>query len=143
MSVPHLPDDCIYHILKYVQNHRFSLFNCLLVNRFWSKITVPLLYSDPFSQLMDEKKFLIIKTYFLCLNEEERIYLTKQNNIYKKLKSNSFLSNDLNPIFEYPKYIKKLSKHLVYNTIDYWYKQQINDKVITNRNRPLNDNMSL
>src|ERR1044072_4088803 len=134
MTVPHLPDDCIYHILKYVQNHRLSLFYCLLVNRFWSKITVPLLYSDPFSKLKDGNKFLIIKTFFLCLNEEEKNYLTKQNNIYKKkpLNSNLFINNNLRPVFEYPKYIKKISKFLVYNAIDYWYRQQIEDKMTTN-----------
>ncbi|GBC12424.2 hypothetical protein GLOIN_2v1873867 [Rhizophagus irregularis DAOM 181602=DAOM 197198] len=35
MSLPYLIDDCVYDILQYLQNDGTTLFNCLLVNRFW------------------------------------------------------------------------------------------------------------
>jgi hypothetical protein len=139
MTVTYLTDDCIYHILNYLQNNRFTLFNCLLVNRFWSKVTIPLLYANPFSRLKDGNKTLIINTFLLCLNEEERNYLIKQNNNHKKLNPKLFQKNEIKLIYEYPNYIKKLSKFLIYNAIDHWYRQQI--KVTTCNN--LNDNMSL
>ncbi|RGB31414.1 hypothetical protein C1646_764101 [Rhizophagus diaphanus] len=147
MTVIYLTDDCIYHILNYLQNNRSTLFNCLLVNRFWSKVTIPLLYANPFSRLKDVNKSLIINTFLLCLNEEERNYLIKRNNIQKKLNSKLFQRNEIKLIYEYPKYIKKLSKFSIYNSIDHWYRQQIkitfnnNDNIINNNT--LNDNMPL
>ncbi|GET58698.1 hypothetical protein GLOIN_2v1785264 [Rhizophagus irregularis DAOM 181602=DAOM 197198] len=39
MSSPYLSDDCIYCILKYLQDDRSTLFNCLLVNRLWCRET--------------------------------------------------------------------------------------------------------
>ncbi|PKK58629.1 hypothetical protein RhiirC2_857697, partial [Rhizophagus irregularis] len=38
MTLSYLTDDCFYHTLQYLQNDDSTLFNCLLVNRFWSEI---------------------------------------------------------------------------------------------------------
>ncbi|RGB33714.1 hypothetical protein C1646_761417 [Rhizophagus diaphanus] len=123
MTLPRLDDDCIYYIIKFTQYNRSNLFNFLLVNRFWCKVTVPLLYTNPFSpNLKSKSKILIVKTFLLCLNEEEKMYLIKQDNVCNM--KIFFQNNNLKPIFEYPKYIKYLSKSLIYNIIDFWFKQQ-------------------
>lgn len=55
MTVPHLPNDCIYDILKYLKSHRSTLYNCSLVNRLWCKETIPLFYANPFINLTHKK----------------------------------------------------------------------------------------
>ncbi|RIA87158.1 hypothetical protein C1645_828178 [Glomus cerebriforme] len=122
MTSQRLNDDCIYYVIKFLQYNHSNPFNYLLVNRFWCKVTVPLLYENPFSNLKDKSKILIVKTFLLCLNEEERTYLTNQDSICKVRKF--FQNNPLRPIFEYPKYIKHLPKILIYNAVDQWYRQQ-------------------
>src|SRR5947208_1286152 len=124
MNVPQLNDDCIYYIIKSLQNSSHStLFNLLLVVRFWCKVAIPLLYKISFSKLKDKSKILIIQTFLLCLNEKEKNYLTKQNNIHNKtLNLNLFQSNVLKPIFEYSKYIKQLPENEIYGAVDHWCK---------------------
>ncbi|PKK77648.1 hypothetical protein RhiirC2_771074 [Rhizophagus irregularis] len=124
MTLPRLDNDCIYYIIKFSQYNRSTLFNFLLVNRFWCKVTVPLLYTNPFSpNLKSKSKILIVKTFLLCLNEEEKKYLIKQDNVCN-MKKFFQDNNNLKPTFEYPKYIKYLSKSLIYNIIDFWFKKQ-------------------
>ncbi|GBC25448.2 hypothetical protein GLOIN_2v1876019 [Rhizophagus irregularis DAOM 181602=DAOM 197198] len=65
--IPHLPDDCIYYILKQLRNDRSTLYKCARVNRFWCRAAIPLLYESPFP--VKGKKLLM--TYMLSFNEEE------------------------------------------------------------------------
>src|SRR5947207_3133213 len=83
MTLPYLPDDCIYYILQYLQNDHSTLFNCLLVNRFWCKATVPLLYANPFSNIIKENNYSIIYTLILCFNKTEILQLKNQLELIK------------------------------------------------------------
>ncbi|POG62475.1 hypothetical protein GLOIN_2v1785264 [Rhizophagus irregularis DAOM 181602=DAOM 197198] len=109
MSSPYLSDDCIYCILKYLQDDRSTLFNCLLVNRLWCRETVPLLYKNPFNQLSYEynKKSKIIFTFILCFNKAEILRFKNQLNQYN-ININDVNINDIinKPLFEYSKYIE-------------------------------------
>jgi hypothetical protein len=109
MTSPYLPDDCIYHILKCLQNYHSTLFNCLLINRFWCKATVPLLYANPF--IVRKRK--IFKTLIPCFSKTEILQLKSLigiNNINDKHKS----------LFEYPKYLKTYNYFDVDYTINEW-----------------------
>jgi hypothetical protein len=108
MTSHYLLDDCIYHILKCLQNYHSTLFNCLLVNRFWCKATVPLLYANPF--IIRKRK--IIKTLIPCFSETEILQLKSiiGININDKHKS----------LFEYPKYLKTYNYFDVDHTINEW-----------------------
>ncbi|PKY21976.1 hypothetical protein RhiirB3_435739 [Rhizophagus irregularis] len=107
MTLPNLPYDCIYYILNQFQNDRSTLLNCLLVNRSWCEITVPLLYANPFIR-MAENSYSIILTLISCFDKEELLLLKNQ------LKLNNINFNFINninikynkPLFEYPKYLK-------------------------------------
>src|SRR5579859_513145 len=103
MSSPYLPNDCIYHILKYLQKDYLTLFNCLLVNRFWCKETVPLLYTNPFSKY----NHLIIPTLILCFSKSEILQLKnllkQRNNVYefnKIDKIDDIMNGEYTPLFE-------------------------------------------
>ncbi|CAB4392482.1 unnamed protein product [Rhizophagus irregularis] len=103
MTLPYLADDCIYYILQYLQNDRSTLFNCLLVNRFWCKSTIPLLYANPFENIT-EKNYPIILTLIFCFNKTEILQLKKQLGLSQV--NNINFDEEHKPLFEYPKYLE-------------------------------------
>ncbi|GES75702.1 hypothetical protein GLOIN_2v1774869 [Rhizophagus clarus] len=112
---PYLPDDCIYDILEYLQDFRdfrSILFNCMLVNRFWCRTAIPLLYANPFATC---KKGIIL-TFTLCFSKEEILQLKNQMN-------NNFMINindEYKPLFDYPKYLKIYNYSSINFTILGW-----------------------
>jgi hypothetical protein len=47
-----------YEIIKYFRNDLSTLHSCILVNRLWCRLTIPLLWEDPFSNNLIKKNFL-------------------------------------------------------------------------------------
>ncbi|CAB4481336.1 hypothetical protein RhiirA5_410420 [Rhizophagus irregularis] len=111
MTLPYLPDDCIYNILQNLQSERSTLFNCLLVNRFWCKSTIPLLYANPFVNITG-KNYAIILTLILCFDKEEILQLKK---LLKQNQININIDEEHKPLFEYLKYLKNYN-YLVINS---------------------------
>ncbi|PKC70278.1 hypothetical protein RhiirA1_454987 [Rhizophagus irregularis] len=106
MSLPYLIDDCVYDILQYLQNDGTTLFNCLLVNRFWCKTTIPLLYTNPFV-IISKKKNMIISTIILCFNKEEILQLKNQLGINQINNNNNNIDyEEHKPLFEYLNYLE-------------------------------------
>ncbi|CAG8568007.1 867_t:CDS:2 [Rhizophagus irregularis] len=65
-----LPIECISHIFESFQDNK-NLYTCLLVNRFWCRIAIPILYKTPFTRNQERNKSQqskIISTYLSCLN---------------------------------------------------------------------------
>src|SRR6185369_4253281 len=62
----------IFHYLNLNTRKNYAdLHSCLLVNRFWCKMVVSILWEDPFSYQLSSKKFnLLLKTYLKCLSEQ-------------------------------------------------------------------------
>ncbi|GBC08344.1 hypothetical protein RclHR1_08040006 [Rhizophagus clarus] len=100
MTSPYLSDDCFYCILKYFQEDRLTLYNCINVNRFWCRATIPLLYANPFNARNN-----IIMTLISCFNKKEIIQLKNQ---LEAIGINNIINIDegYKPLFEYPKYLK-------------------------------------
>src|SRR4051812_23932841 len=77
--MPKLNRDVLFLILKELQSDRKSLYSCLLVNRTWCEITVPILWKDPWIDGLDEVK---IKSQFNViishLSNETKEYLRIQ-----------------------------------------------------------------
>jgi hypothetical protein len=115
MTLPYLPDDCIYYILQHVQNNRSTLFNCLLVNRFWCKSSIPLLYANPFVKIT-EKNYPIILTLICCFNRAEISQL--KNHLELTQITNINFDEEYKPLFEYPKYLKNYFYYAPENTRD-------------------------
>ncbi|PKY46666.1 hypothetical protein RhiirA4_543472 [Rhizophagus irregularis] len=113
MTLPYLTDDCFYYILQYLKNDYSTLFNCLLVNRFWCKTTIPFLYANPFTNI-SKKSHLIISTIIFCFNKEEILQLKKQFN-------NINIDEEHKPLFEYLKYLEDYNHFEIDSTIISYY----------------------
>ncbi|PKC75136.1 hypothetical protein RhiirA1_449118 [Rhizophagus irregularis] len=103
------------NIIKYFRNDCSTLYSCTLVNRFWCRLTIPLLWENPF--LITENSFStrnygFIGIYLLSLNGE------------LKTKFNKFEINDnllsSNTLFNYPSFIKYLNMWKFIHSIKRW-----------------------
>ncbi|KAF0519708.1 hypothetical protein F8M41_016463 [Gigaspora margarita] len=100
-----LPNECLFEILNNLETG--PLFSCLLVNRLWCRIVVPILWTTADDYLHDER---LIRTCLLLLNAEERQLLSPFE---------IALPNDLTPLFEYAVYITYITDNLNIG-ITYW-----------------------
>src|SRR5437764_4518988 len=88
-------------IIQNLRNNVNTLYSLALVNRFWCRLAIPLLWEDPFSvkcQLNLSSRF--IDTYFLFLSDSDK------NKMKTKFYSSKFDSNLHKPLFNYPSLIK-------------------------------------
>src|SRR5579871_6462296 len=90
-SLPEL-SNCI---IEYLYDDYKTLYSLALVNRFWCRLTIPLLWEDPFSTSFSS----FIDTYFLSLNDNDKIKLNELKNIDLNLRK---------PLFNYPSFLKTL-----------------------------------
>ncbi|CAG8747652.1 34_t:CDS:1, partial [Dentiscutata heterogama] len=59
-----LPTDCLVEVLRHLKYDISSLYSCILVNRLWCKLSIPLLWYSPFEFTRHNNKAeLIIETY--------------------------------------------------------------------------------
>ncbi|PKC63510.1 hypothetical protein RhiirA1_537711 [Rhizophagus irregularis] len=109
-------------IIRYLRNDFSTLHSCILVNRLWCRLTIPLLWEDPFS--IATRNFHFIEIYLHELNNDEKTKLI-----------NYRMKNDiipLNTLFNYSSFIKKLNtKHIIY-IIEIWIKEA---RSLTNKDR--------
>jgi len=92
----------IFQFLYLKEEYEINLFNCVLVNRYWCRAAIPVLWSDPF-RFFDYKKSLdgLISIYMACLTKKERRSLKKQGiEVPLKVKS---------PSFDYISFLKNLN----------------------------------
>ncbi|CAB4433265.1 unnamed protein product [Rhizophagus irregularis] len=96
-----------YEIIKYFQNdysnlHDYStLHSCILVNRLWCRIAIPLLWENPFS-IPNRNYNKMIEIYLYNLNDDVK---TKLNEY--KIINNSLSSRNI--MFNYVKFLKYLN----------------------------------
>src|SRR5688572_11572142 len=88
--MPHqLPFECLSEIFKYL--NAYALRSCLLVNRFWCKVSVPILWTS----------IRNYDTLIACLpNQSKEIFYKKQI---------TFITSKPPPLFNYVVYIKYLN----------------------------------
>jgi hypothetical protein len=77
LNMSKLNNDIIFLILKEFSNDLNLLNSCLLVNKTWCEIAVPILWNDPFCRTVRAKKRLL-RVILLHLSEESREYLKTQ-----------------------------------------------------------------
>ncbi|KAF0412387.1 hypothetical protein F8M41_007932 [Gigaspora margarita] len=111
MSMSYLPIDCVTIILEYLRYEPGCLFSCLLINRSWCQVTVPILWSDPFSIFGEKFGRNIIRSYLICLNNEKRLDLI-ENGINIPLSEK--------PLFGYHKYLRILDYELLSHLVRSW-----------------------
>ncbi|CAG8663188.1 uncharacterized protein OCT59_017679 [Rhizophagus irregularis] len=106
MTLPYLTDDCIHYILQFLQNDFSTLRKCLLVNRFWCKSTIPLLYANPFAKTKSpHKNYKLIITLVSCFDKAEILQFKERLSKFVIIYIDD-IKEDYKPLFEYPKYLK-------------------------------------
>src|SRR5579859_4288869 len=86
------------YIIQYLHHDYGTLYSCVLVNRLWCRLTIPLLWEDPFS--IPIKNYKLIEIYLRCSNEVIKAKLREYDIIDDSIHSNT--------LFNYPKFIKYL-----------------------------------
>ncbi|RGB35323.1 hypothetical protein C1646_759494 [Rhizophagus diaphanus] len=103
-----------YEIIKYFQNDFSTLHSCILVNRLWCRLAIPLLWKNPFSISTGNYNFIGI--YLHNLNGELKIKLNKYD-IDKLLPKNI--------LFNYPNFIKHLNIHEFISSVGKWFEVSV------------------
>ncbi|KAF0547181.1 hypothetical protein F8M41_000751 [Gigaspora margarita] len=99
-------------ILNNLNNEFNSLYSCALVSRHWCKISIPILWQDPFSF---RKSSLFISKYFSSLDEDEKFVL-------KECGINTESSKTL---FDYAQFIKVLEISRLERKVQEWIEFQL------------------
>ncbi|PKK64508.1 hypothetical protein RhiirC2_787382 [Rhizophagus irregularis] len=103
--------ELINEVIQYFHYDYKTLHSCIFVNRLWCRLTIPLLWEDPFS-IKSPKNYRFIESYLHYLNNDD------------KVKFNDYIiNNDLfpsNTLFNYPRFIQRLDTHKVCNFIEKW-----------------------
>jgi hypothetical protein len=112
-----------YEIIKYFQNDYSTLYSCILVNRLWCRLAIPLLWENPFSILTGNYNFIEIYSYNLndCLKSKLNEY-----QIIDYLLSSKTL-------FNYPGFIRYLSLGKITSSIERWVEANVITSKFSNR----------
>ncbi|RIA91679.1 hypothetical protein C1645_821688 [Glomus cerebriforme] len=109
-DLPELTDE----IIQYFRGDFSTLYSCILVNRLWCRLAIPLLWENPFSNhyknYQNLQKFHYIEIYLHYLNDYDK---AKFNNHEIKI---NFL-NTSNTLFNYPSFIKCLNTYEIVQSI--------------------------
>ncbi|RIA87116.1 hypothetical protein C1645_740375 [Glomus cerebriforme] len=127
-------------ILNNLRNDFKSLHSCILVNRFWCRITVPLLWENPFSFNFNNQNSHFLDIYLSSFQDDDK-------KILQQIGINRINSLSLKSLsFNYPSYIKTVDTHKIEMIIRDWILKfttlaedttpplQENDSTFTNNN---------
>ncbi|CAG8458960.1 7430_t:CDS:1 [Funneliformis mosseae] len=89
------------HIIQYLRNDLQTLHSCVLVNRFFCRITTPILWEDPFSvKCRKGNRYNFLDIYLSYFNDDDKTSLKEFGiEIHSLVK----------PLFNYPNFIKTLN----------------------------------
>src|SRR5579862_3744881 len=109
--------ELIYQIIKYFQNDYKMLHSCILVNRLWCRLAIPLLWEDPLSitayNCFNYNPYPAsychsIEIYLCNLDDDDKIKLSKYG-----MNCDLF---PLNTLFNYPSFIRCLNtQNVIYS----------------------------
>ncbi|CAB5199759.1 unnamed protein product [Rhizophagus irregularis] len=105
-----------YEVIKYFQNDYSTLHSCILVNRLWCRLAIPLLWENPFS--IPTGNYNFIKIYSHNSNSDFKTKLIE----YKIINSSSLPSNTL---FNYPSLLKYLNINKIIFSVVRWFEATI------------------
>jgi hypothetical protein len=108
--------ELIYDVIKYYQNDYSTLHSCVLVNRLWSRLAIPLLWENPFSILSTKDYNDVIGINVIG------IYLDNLNgDLITEL--HAFIDDNLlpsNTLFNYPIFLKYLNICEFISSVERW-----------------------
>ncbi|EXX55539.1 uncharacterized protein OCT59_005902 [Rhizophagus irregularis] len=112
-----------HEIIKYFRNDFSTLHSCILVNRLWCRLSIPLLWENPFS--IPTQNYNFIGIYLHDLNDELKAKLKEEY----KIDDNLYSSNTL---FNYPTLLKYLYTPKIISSIRKWSNNVIENLNIEN-----------
>ncbi|CAG8668898.1 9136_t:CDS:1, partial [Acaulospora morrowiae] len=110
-----LNDYYIYHDEHAYRGYLRDLFNCILVNRYWCKNAIYLIWQEPFNFRNITKYKDIIQIYYCLLPFETRLML-RDNSGVVPIKLKKFQK----PLLNYASFLKKLNFINLYHAVDVW-----------------------
>src|SRR5436190_2967767 len=87
-----LPNECLDNVFTFL--NKKALYNCLFVNRYWCRLSVPMVWCNPFSGCF--VRLSLINTFLSCLDDGE----------ISSLVPCVIDFNNQTPLFEYGKFVK-------------------------------------
>ncbi|EXX64920.1 uncharacterized protein OCT59_019058 [Rhizophagus irregularis] len=93
-----------YKVINYLQNDYSTLYSCILVNRLWCRLAIPLLWENPFS--ISARNYSFIEIYLYDLE---------------------IINNSLYPnvLFNYSRFLKYLNIFKFIFSVDKWFDPDI------------------
>ncbi|PKC56340.1 hypothetical protein RhiirA1_474142 [Rhizophagus irregularis] len=101
-----------YEVIKYFKTDVSTLYSCILVNRLWCRLAIPLLWENPFSGSVFTENYNFIEIYLDNLNDDSKTKLSEY-----KINDNLLPSNTL---FNYSKFIKYLNIREFISSVGGW-----------------------
>ncbi|RIA95089.1 hypothetical protein C1645_817207 [Glomus cerebriforme] len=110
-----LNKDVLYLIFEELIDDKKILCSCLLVNKDWCKMVIPILWRDPWKSLTKEKEKLLLNVVVSHLSDESRKRLIK-----RKLLSSLYYQK---PLFDYISFCRHLNLIVIQKIINSNYKK--------------------
>src|SRR3954469_8657213 len=110
MILPSLPNECLSEIFSLLD--RKSLYKCLFVSRQYCKLSIPIIWKEPFRPIHLNRHSLVINTLLACLDENE----------ISSLIPCAINFNNQSSLFEYGKFVRKIDIEYCTNNIVTWLK---------------------
>ncbi|GBB86750.1 hypothetical protein RclHR1_13150006 [Rhizophagus clarus] len=107
-----LPFDCLNDIIEYLEDDKFTLHSCILVNRIWCEVSVRIFWRDIYNYSTSN-----FNTLIACLPDESKKFLYNDR-IIISIPTSKF------PTFNYASFCKVLSITQVYFKIEQLLKNQ-------------------
>ncbi|CAG8456526.1 6029_t:CDS:2, partial [Acaulospora morrowiae] len=113
-QVPQLPFECIEEIVENLIEDHEALHSCILVDRLWCRISMPILWRFPQNFSINHQNFWskIVKPILSCMN-------TTSLELIKAIGCKLVDSIQRPPLFDYVGYMQKLTCCDVHNIIEY------------------------
>ncbi|PKK59901.1 hypothetical protein RhiirC2_857123 [Rhizophagus irregularis] len=105
-------------IIKCLRKDFSTLYSCILVNRLWCRLAIPLLWEDPFC--IPTQNYSYIEIYLSYLKEDDKEKFNEYGIINNLLPSNTLL-------FNYPSLIKYLKTTRICFSVETWVGTLMND----------------
>ena len=107
-----LPADCLNEIFEYLEDDKFTLYSCILVNRFWCKVSVRIFWRN-----VRDYSVSNFSTLIACLPNESKEILHENGIIISTPTSKS-------PTFNYASFCKVLPINRVYCQVEKFLRNQ-------------------
>ncbi|CAG8585413.1 7335_t:CDS:2 [Funneliformis caledonium] len=127
------------------------IYQCILVNREWCKIAIPILWKQPFHFGL-VKSMRVTSMYLKCLNGNARDNLIENgidiDRLIERSMALSFITNSshpqFQPMFPYPKYIRTLMyESLLRSVRDLLSDEEADEEETDDENDNINDQIKL